>query len=80
MLSLRMYSQQASKEINMNIERALRGIAGAFVLATVVLGVFHHSYWLGFTAFVGLNLFQSCFTNWCPMIWVLEKAGMKRCA
>lgn len=64
----------------MLIERALRGIAGGFVVASVALAVLHHSYWLGFTAFVGLNLFQSAFTNWCPMIWLLQKAGMKRCA
>jgi len=61
----------------MNIERALRTIAGLVVTATVLLAIFHHPYWLGFTLFAGLNLFQSGFTNWCPMLWILEKAGMK---
>lgn len=63
----------------MNIERSLRLIAGAFVLASVALGYFHSPYWLLFTAFVGLNLFQSGLTNWCPMVWILEKAGLPHC-
>ena len=62
----------------MTIERALRIIAGAFVFASVLLAVFQSMYWLFFTGFVGLNLFQSGFTNWCPMVWILEKAGLKR--
>lgn len=63
----------------MTIERALRCIAGSFVLASVLLAVFHSPYWLYFTGFVGLNLLQSAFTNWCPMFWVLQKAGMQQC-
>ena len=62
----------------MTVERALRLIAGTFVLLSVALAHFHSPYWLWFTAFVGLNLFQSGFTNWCPMVWILEKAGLKR--
>ena len=62
----------------MTIERALRGIAGFFIMLSVLLAVLFSPYWLLFTAFVGLNLFQSAFTNWCPMIWILEKRGMKR--
>jgi len=61
----------------MNIERALRGIAGTFVFLSAVLAAFHSPYWLFFTGFVGLNLLQSAFTNWCPMIWILERAGME---
>lgn len=60
----------------MTIERALRVIAGAFILVSVLLSVYHTPYWLFFTGFVGLNLFQSGFTNWCPMVWILEKAGL----
>ena len=63
----------------MSIERALRAIGGFFVLLSVALSVWHHPYWLFFTAFVGLNLFQSGFTNWCPMVWILKKAGLKPC-
>lgn len=65
--------------MTMNVERTLRGIAGTFVLASVGLAVVHHPYWLYFTGFVGLNLLQSSFTNWCPMVWMLQKAGLPRC-
>ncbi len=59
------------------MEKILRGIAGAFVLLSVALGYTVHPAWLLFTAFVGLNLLQSAFTNWCPMMWILQKAGVK---
>jgi hypothetical protein len=61
----------------MTIERSLRGIAGFFILLSVALAHWVSPYWLLFTAFVGLNLFQSAFTNWCPMIWILQKLGVK---
>jgi len=61
----------------MNVERALRMIAGAFVLLSLALGYWVSPYWYLFTAFVGLNLFQSAFTNWCPMMSILRKFGMK---
>ena len=60
----------------MTIENALRLIAGTVVLASLALSVFHSQNWLFLTAFVGLNLFQSGFTHWCPMMWVLEKTGL----
>ncbi len=63
----------------MTIERYLRLIAGSFVLLSVALAHFHSPYWLLFTAFVGLNLFQSGITNWCPMVWILEKLGVPHC-
>jgi len=59
------------------IERYLRGIAGFFVLLSVLLAHYHSPYWLLFTAFVGLNLLQSAFTNWCPMMAILQKLGVK---
>jgi hypothetical protein len=62
----------------LTVERALRLIAGFFVMASAALGAFHSKYWLIFTAFVGLNLFQSGFTNWCPMVWALQKLGLRR--
>ena len=61
----------------MTLERALRGIAGFFVLTSLVLTYFVSPKWLWFTAFVGSSLFQSAFTNWCPMMWVLKKCGVK---
>jgi hypothetical protein len=51
----------------MTIERLLRLVAGVFVAASVLLGIFVHPYFLWFTLFVGLNLAQSAFTDWCPM-------------
>jgi len=63
----------------MTIERALRGIAGTVVLLSVALAAFHNPYWLLLTAFVGLNLLQSAFTNWCPMVWLLERVGLEPC-
>ena len=60
----------------MSIERYLRLIAGFFVMVSVALGHWVDSNWYWFTAFVGLNLFQSAFTNWCPMITFLHKIGV----
>ena len=59
------------------VERYLRLIAGMFVTASVLLGMFVHPYFLWFTVFVGLNLFQSGLTNWCPMMVILRKACAK---
>lgn len=58
------------------MERTLRGIAGGFILVSLLLAHYVHPGWLWFTAFVGLNLFQSAFTNWCPMMWILKKTGL----
>jgi hypothetical protein len=60
----------------MTIERALRLIAGAFVTLSVLLGLYVNTNFLWFTLFVGLNLFQSGFTGWCPMMTILRKAGL----
>jgi hypothetical protein len=54
-------------------------IAGFFTLGSLALGYYVDQRWYLFTAFVGLNLFQSAFTDWCPMITFLNKAGLKRC-
>jgi hypothetical protein len=61
----------------MTIENALRSIAGFFILLSVVLAHYVSPWWLLFTAFVGLNLLQSGFTRWCPMMWFLEKVGLR---
>jgi hypothetical protein len=60
----------------MNVERSLRLIAGAFVLASLALGYWVSPYWYLFTAFVGLNLFQSGLSNWCPMMTFLRWLGV----
>ena len=61
----------------MTIERSLRMIAGAFVAASVLLGIYVNPLFHWFTLFVGLNLFQSAFTKWCPMMWLLKQAGLR---
>lgn len=61
----------------MNVEQMLRMIAGALVAASVLLGMYVHPNFLWFTVFVGLNLFQSAFTQWCPMMTILRKAGVR---
>jgi hypothetical protein len=61
----------------MTVERYLRLIAGFFVMLSVALGYWVSPYWFLFTGFVGLNLFQSAFTNWCPMMTILKKAGVR---
>jgi hypothetical protein len=61
----------------MSVDRYLRMIAGFFVLVSLALGVWVNPAWYYFTAFVGLNLFQSAFTDWCPMMTVLQKLGVK---
>lgn len=63
----------------MTVERALRAMAGFFVVLSVALGYWVHPGFFLFTAFVGLNLLQSAFTNWCPAMWIFGKFGLKRC-
>jgi hypothetical protein len=60
----------------MTVDRYLRLIAGLFVVASVLLGMYVHPYFFWFTAFVGVNLFQSAFTNWCPMMTFLRWGGV----
>jgi hypothetical protein len=64
--------------IPMTVDEGLRGVAGLFILASVALGHWVSPWFYAFTAFVGLNLFQSAFSRWCPMMWLLEKAGLRR--
>lgn len=61
----------------MTVERYLRLMAGGFVLASLLLGYYQSPYWFLFTGFVALNLIQSAFTNWCPMMTFLRKLGVK---
>ncbi len=61
----------------MNVERTLRLIAGFFVMLSVALGYWVDPRFFAFTAFVGLNLFQSAFSNWCPMMSILRKLGVE---
>jgi hypothetical protein len=61
----------------MTIGRMIDLIAGLFVFVSVVLGFWISPYFFYFTAFVGLNLAQSAFTGWCPMMSILKMAGFK---
>ncbi len=65
----------------MTVERIVRIVAGTFIMLSLALGVegsplFHNANWLWFTAFVGFNLFQSGFTQFCPLDMILKKAGV----
>ncbi len=61
----------------MNIDRAVYAIAGLFIVASVLLSIYHNQNWLWFTGFVGLNLFQSSITGFCPMVNILKALGVK---
>ena len=61
----------------MTVERALRAMAGFVILLSMALAYFVSPYWYFLTAFVGLNLFQSAFTNWCPAMTAFRKMGLK---
>ncbi|MDQ6960246.1 MAG: DUF2892 domain-containing protein [Mariprofundaceae bacterium] len=69
----------------MNTQRAIRIIAGGFIMLSVALSAVYngvdlsHPTWLWFTLFVGVNLFQSGITRWCLMETILRKAGMESC-
>ncbi|MBC8766813.1 DUF2892 domain-containing protein [Arenibacter sp. BSSL-BM3] len=60
------------------INRYIRAIAGAFIIISVVLAIYVNINWLWFTLFVGANLFQSAFTQWCLMEKILFKLGVRK--
>ena len=60
----------------MSVERYIRIIVGSFILISLALAHFVSPHWLWFTAFIGANLLQSGFTNWCLMEDILKKAGV----
>jgi hypothetical protein len=62
----------------MNIERYVRLIGGAFLLISLALGYMVSPYWFLLTAFVAVNLMQSAFSNWCPMMTFLKKLGVRQ--
>jgi len=63
----------------MTIERGLRLAAGVVATSSILLSILHTPYWLILTVFAGLNLLQSAFTNWCPMVWILARFGLRPC-
>ena len=62
----------------MTMNNMIRVIAGAFIVISLALSQFHSPYWLLFTAFVGVNLFQSGFTKWCLLEDILAKFGVPK--
>ena len=61
----------------MTVQRAVRLLAGVLVLASLALAKLYSHHWLYFTAFIGLNLLQSGFTNWCPAMSIFRALGLK---
>ena len=61
----------------MTVERGVRLMGGVMVLLSLALAHFFSLYWLWLTVFVGVNLLQSAFTNWCPAMNILRAVGMK---
>jgi hypothetical protein len=61
----------------MTVNSALRLIAGSMILLSLLLSHFVHPNWIYFTVFIAANLIQSAFTNWCPMMTILRKTGLK---
>lgn len=59
------------------INRYVRGIAGTFIIISVLLAVYVNINWLWLTGFVGINLVQSSFTRWCLLEKFLKKGGIK---
>jgi disulfide bond formation protein DsbB len=57
--------------------RITRGIAGSFILISLLLAIYVDQNWLWFTTFVGVNLLQSSITKWCLMDDILTKLGVK---
>jgi hypothetical protein len=57
-------------------ERIVRGLAGFFVLVSLILAYFHSPYWLWFTGLVGVNLLQSAVTGWCPALSIMKWMGV----
>jgi hypothetical protein len=61
----------------MTVERGVRLMAGVMMLLSLALAHFISLYWLWLTVFVGLNMLQSAFTNWCPAMNILRAMGLK---
>jgi hypothetical protein len=61
----------------MNVDRMVVAFAGSFIVISLILSQIQSPYWLFFTAFVGINLFQSSFTGFCPLAKILRALGVK---
>ncbi len=61
----------------MNIDRIVFAIAGVLIFSSVLLSIYHNQNWLWLTGFVGVNLFQTAFTGFCPVAKVLKALGVE---
>ncbi len=61
----------------MTVELSVRRLAGSLILLSMILAYFVSQYWILLAAFVGLNLFQSSFTKFCPAEIVIKKLFFK---
>lgn len=61
----------------MTLDRAVFAFAGSFILISLALAHWVSPLWLFFTAFVGLNMLQTAFTGFCPLVIILKKLGVK---
>ncbi len=61
----------------MNVDRLVFAFAGLMILVSLGLSQVHSVYWLWFTAFIGLNMFQAAFTGFCPLAKILKAVGIK---
>ncbi len=65
-----------SPERKLHIQRWVFGLAGLFIIASLILGHYVNHNFLYFTLFVGANMFQFAFTGFCPLAIILDKAGV----
>lgn len=61
----------------MNLDSAVFRFAGIVVLASVLLSLYVHPYWIGLTIFAGLNMLQASFTGICPAATLFRKLGVR---
>jgi len=61
----------------MTVNQGLRAMSGVAIILSLILSKFVNPNWIYFTYFVGVNLLQSAFTNWCPAMWLFRKMGLK---
>lgn len=61
----------------MKKNNVFRVLVGSFILISLVLSIYVNQNWLWFTAFIGVNLFQSGITKWCLLEIILTKIGLK---
>ena len=61
----------------MTLDSAVLRFAGVVVLASVLLSIYVHPYWIGLTIFAGLNMLQASFTGFCPAAMVFRKLGVR---